>query len=152
MIGVVSDPTFMDHNTGSYHPETPIRIQYLHGLFTAKDPEILMVDPEPAGVEDIMLNHQPGYIERVKRLCDSGSGYLDPDTAYSELSYSTALLAAGSLNKLCEMALKGQIESGFAFVRPPGHHAVFEKAMGFCIFNNVAIAARKALNAFGVEK
>ena len=152
MIGIVSDPTFMDHNTGSYHPETPIRIQYLHGLFTTRDPDIMMVDPVAASEDDIKLNHQSSYIEQVRRLCDAGSGYLDPDTAYSELSYSTALLAAGSLNRLCEMALKGEIESGFAFVRPPGHHAVFEKAMGFCIFNNVAIAARKALDAFGVKK
>jgi len=152
MIGVVSDPTFMEHNTGSYHPETPIRIQYLHGLFTAKDPGITMVEPVPASVDDILLNHQSSYVERVKRLCESGSGYLDPDTAYSELSYSTALLAAGSLIKLCEMALNGMIDSGFAIVRPPGHHAVFEKAMGFCIFNNVAVAARKALSSFGLKR
>ena len=152
MIGVVSDPTFMDHNTGSYHPETPIRIQYLHGLFTTKDPHIMMVDPVSADVDDIQRNHQSSYIERVRRLCETGSGYLDPDTAYSELSYTTALLAAGSLNRLCEMALNGQIDAGFAFIRPPGHHAVFEKAMGFCIFNNVAIAARKARAEFGVKK
>lgn len=152
MIGVVSDLTFMDHDTGSYHPETPLRIQYLHALFAQPDPAIQMVAPIPAERDDILLNHERAYIDLVRRSCENGSGYLDPDTAYSEESYATALLAAGSLIKLCEMAIRKEITSGFALIRPPGHHAEFDRAMGFCIFNNVAIAARKAQEAFGIAK
>jgi acetoin utilization deacetylase AcuC-like enzyme len=152
MIGIVSNPVFMDHDTGSYHPETPVRIQYLHTLFCDPDPQIHMVEPVKAAVDDILLNHHRAYIDLVKRACEAGSGHLDPDTAYSAESYATALLAAGSLIRLCEMAIEGEITSGFAFVRPPGHHSVYERAMGFCLFNNVAIAARKARETFGIQK
>jgi acetoin utilization deacetylase AcuC-like enzyme len=152
MIGIVSDPLFMDHDTGSGHPETPQRIPSLHSLFSGADPEILMVQPVAADEEDILLNHSREYVDLVRKSCENGSGHLDADTAYSKGSYAVSLLAAGSLIKLCEMALDKSIDSGFAFVRPPGHHALHGRAMGFCIFNNVAITARKARLSLGVKK
>ncbi len=152
MIGVVSDLVFMNHDTGENHPETLYRIPYINSLFSPPGPGILMVEPMAAGVDDIHLNHSKDYIELIKRSCARGSGYLDPDTAYSTGSFETALKAAGSLIKLVDMALKKEIKSGFAFVRPPGHHSLYDRAMGFCLFNNVAIAARKAKAEFGIEK
>jgi acetoin utilization deacetylase AcuC-like enzyme len=153
MIGVVSDPLFMNHDTGMHHPEQPLRINYIHTLFAPKDPEILMVDPVQASPEDIMLNHEKHYIDLVRQSCSSRKfTCLDPDTVCSEDSYSTALHAAGSVINLTRMVLSGQIETGFASVRPPGHHATTSEAMGFCLFNNIAIAAHKAINSFGQKK
>ncbi|HVN71809.1 MAG TPA: histone deacetylase, partial [Desulfomonilia bacterium] len=153
MIGIVSDPLFMNHDTGGYHPEAPMRIHYIHTLFSRKDPEIAIIDPTPASIEDLMLNHERSYIDSVRHTCAS-KGYvdLDPDTVCSEDSYETALYAAGSVINLVEMALTGEIDGAFASIRPPGHHAVSNEAMGFCLFNNVAIAARKAIKTFGVKK
>jgi acetoin utilization deacetylase AcuC-like enzyme len=152
MIGIVSDTVFMNHDTGESHPETLYRIPYIHSLFSPPGPGILMVDPVSASTDDIHLNHSREYIELIKRSCARGSGYLDPDTAYSEGSFDTALKAAGSLIRLVDMALRKEISSGFAFVRPPGHHSLHDRAMGFCLFNNVAIAAKKAQAEFGTGK
>ena len=153
MIGVVSDPLFMNHDTGSYHPESPLRIQFIHTLFAPKDPEILLVDPVQATLQDILLNHEQYYIDHIQRSCSSGKHTdLDPDTVCSADSWSVALHAAGSLIRLVQMAVSGEIDGGFASIRPPGHHATADEAMGFCLFNNVAIAARKAIGSFGVKK
>jgi acetoin utilization deacetylase AcuC-like enzyme len=154
MIGIVSDTLFMNHDTGSYHPESPLRIQYLHTLIAQNDDSHLkLVHPVLASIEDIMLNHARNYIEMISRTSRSSSMVdLDPDTVCSPESYEVALCAAGSLNELTRLALEGEIDSGFAIVRPPGHHARREDAMGFCLFNNVAIAARKAIRDFGIER
>lgn len=152
MIGVVSDPLFMQHDTGPYHPEQPLRSQYVHTVFTGKDPDLVMVQPVPASPGDIMLNHGRRYVELVKNACCGSYTHLDADTVCSEDSYSTALYAAGSVMELVRLALSGEIEAGFAAVRPPGHHATADRAMGFCLFNNVAIAARAALSACGPKK
>jgi acetoin utilization deacetylase AcuC-like enzyme len=152
MIGIVSDPVFMNHDTGENHPETLYRIPYIHSLFSPPGEGILMVEPFEAGIDDIHLNHSKDYIDLIKRGCARGSGYLDPDTAYSSGTFDTALKAAGSLIKLVQMSIQKQMSGGFAFVRPPGHHCLYDRAMGFCIFNNVAIAAKKAQEAFGIKK
>jgi acetoin utilization deacetylase AcuC-like enzyme len=153
MIGVISDPLFMNHETGSYHPEAPMRIHYIHTVFNGKEPGIMMVEPVKASPEDIMLNHEQYYVDQVLRSCSAQRLVdLDPDTVCSEDSYSVALYAAGSVIKLVQMALAREIDAGFASVRPPGHHATADEAMGFCLFNNVAIAARKAIRFYGVER
>ncbi|MCD6570050.1 MAG: histone deacetylase [Deltaproteobacteria bacterium] len=133
MIGIIADP--------------------IYTLFAKPDPDIIKVEPVAASEEDIMLNHKKSYISMVKRSYSSGhTTNLDSDTVCSERSYEVALLASGGLIKLTEMAIKGEIDSGFAFVRPPGHHATSTAAMGFCLFNNIAIAAKKAMASFGVKK
>ena len=153
MIGVVSDPRFMDHDTGGYHPESPMRIQYLHTLFARPDSGIMLTEPVCSTIEDILLNHGRSYIDSIARTADSDAYTdLDPDTTCSRDSYIVSLLAAGSVVRLTEMALDHRISAGFACVRPPGHHARKDQAMGFCLFNNVAIAAHKAIHSLGAEK
>lgn len=153
MIGVVSDLRFMDHETGGYHPESPLRTHYLHTLFAGEDPGIMLVQPVASPVDDIVLNHGRTYIESIARTAERGSMVnLDPDTVCCPESYEVSLLAVGSLISLCRMALDREIDAGFACVRPPGHHARKDRAMGFCLFNNVAIAASKAIRSFGVER
>ncbi|MBN2297954.1 MAG: histone deacetylase [Deltaproteobacteria bacterium] len=153
MIGIVSDPIFMDHDTGGYHPESPQRIHYIHTLFYQNTPGIMMIDPVSANVDDIELNHDRSYVRRIAQCCRPGKLVnLDMDTVCSEDSYNIALLAAGSVLRLTGMALNKEIDAGFAFARPPGHHALRSNAMGFCIFNNVAIAARRALKSFGIKR
>lgn len=153
MIGVVSDPVFMEHDTGGYHPESPLRIQYIHTLFYQDTFGIISVDPVKASIEDVMLNHDKTYIHKIAQSCSSRKLVnLDMDTVCSQDSYDTALLAAGSLDRLTEMALNSEIDAGLAFVRPPGHHARKRSAMGFCLFNNIAIAAKKALQSYGIKR
>jgi acetoin utilization deacetylase AcuC-like enzyme len=153
MIGVVSDPVFMEHDTGGYHPESPQRIHYIHTLFYQKEQGIILVDPVKASSGDVLLNHDKGYIKKIYQSCSSSRLVnLDMDTVCCEDSYDIALMAVGSVLKLTEMALNSQIDAGLAFVRPPGHHARRSTAMGFCIFNNIAIAAKKAISSFGVQK
>jgi acetoin utilization deacetylase AcuC-like enzyme len=153
MVGIVSDPLFMNHDTGGYHPEAPMRIHSIHTVFAGKDPEIRMVEPVRADTDEIALNHARSHIERVRLSSVPGKLVgLDPDTVSSEDSFETALYAAGSLIRLVQMAVAGEITAGFASLRPPGHHATAGEAMGFCLFNNVAIAARKAVQCLGVEK
>lgn len=120
MIGIVSDPLFMDHDTGMDHPETARRLSGLHSLFSGPAPDIFMVQPLRADDGDILLNHSRSYVDRVRIACENGSGHLDPDTAYSKESYDVSLFAAGALIRLCAMVLSKRIDSGFALVRPPG--------------------------------
>ncbi|HOI07569.1 MAG TPA: histone deacetylase [Deltaproteobacteria bacterium] len=144
----------MNHDTGSHHPESPMRIHYVHTLFAPReDPLLRLIEPVRASVDDVLLNHGRRHIDRIARASSAGTLVdLDPDTVCCPESYDTALLAAGSLVELVRMALGREIDTGFASVRPPGHHARTDEAMGFCLFNNVAIAARKAIACFGARK
>jgi acetoin utilization deacetylase AcuC-like enzyme len=96
--------------------------------------------------------HTPEYISQIKRVVAGGGGWLDPDTVMCPKSYEVALYAAGGVLTAVEAVMKGQVDSAFALVRPPGHHATHNRAMGFCIFNNVAIGAKFALANFNLNR
>ncbi len=106
----------------------------------------------PATEEEIARVHTQAYIRQVRRVAEQGGGHLDPDTYVVTRSYAAALLAAGGLQKLTRAVLDGEIDNGFALVRPPGHHATTGRGMGFCLFNNIAVAAQDALTHPGVER
>jgi acetoin utilization deacetylase AcuC-like enzyme len=138
--GLVTDPLFLRHLTGLGHPERPERLgailRALEGLNLVR---IAARDATRGELEGV---HEGRYIDWVKARVADGTTHLDPDTAICPESYAAAVRAAGAGLALAEALLDGRIEAGFAAVRPPGHHAGPARAMGFCLFNNVAVAAR----------
>ncbi len=110
------------------------------------------VKPRPATREEVETTHAPAYIDRIASTSGKVHARLDLDTSTSAKSYEAALLAAGGFCELIEAVWKGRLDNGFALVRPPGHHAERDRAMGFCLFNNVAIGAHYAINRFSLEK
>ncbi len=145
-------PSSLEHDTGA-HPEGPGRIPAIEtelerrdwlGLDRREAPEVA------AGT--LHAVHPEGYVEMVRGFAESGGGALDPDTVASAGSYGAALHAAGGACAMVEALLGGEAGFGFCGLRPPGHHAEPEQAMGFCLFNNVAIAARHALDSLGVGR
>jgi acetoin utilization deacetylase AcuC-like enzyme len=141
--GLVLDRRFEDHDTGAGHPERPERIRAIRDLMVQYRREDLVdVEPRMATPEEIALNHDPEHVARVATTADRAYAAFDADTPVCAKSYETATLAAGGYLRLLETILAGDVDNGFAFVRPPGHHAESDRAMGFCLFNNVAIGAR----------
>jgi acetoin utilization deacetylase AcuC-like enzyme len=139
------DPLFLEHNPGRGHPERPERIASVVSAMNPLPAGARMRAPaRPATEEELTRVHTPEYVASI--LAQSGkSGMLDPDTVISPRSVDAARLAAGACLELVEEVIEGRAQSGFALVRPPGHHAEADKAMGFCLFNNVAVGAAAAI-------
>jgi acetoin utilization deacetylase AcuC-like enzyme len=151
--GIVKDLRYMDHNMGDFHPESPKRIEAIYQML---DQDItfphLTIDPRAATEEEIGWIHTSSYVAAIKATSGKERVVLDPDTSTSAKSYETALLAAGGVLKALELILQGKIKNGFAFIRPPGHHAEASRAMGFCLFNNVAVGAEYLLKKHGQKR
>jgi acetoin utilization deacetylase AcuC-like enzyme len=138
--GVVVDRRMLAHEPGRGHPERPDRLRVLvDHLEAARD--IVRLGARPATDAELGLVHTPDHIARVAASAGREHVVFDPDTATSPGSHDAARLAAGALLVLCDAVVAGEVRNGIALVRPPGHHAERERAMGFCLFNNVAIAA-----------
>jgi acetoin utilization deacetylase AcuC-like enzyme len=141
--GYVCDPRYQNHEVPPGHPERPERIGALLSLMERYSREgLVKIEPRAATIEEISANHDRRYVDQVRATAGKPYFAFDPDThAYSE-TYETALLSAGGVLSLTEHIMAGKVDNGFAMVRPPGHHAEADRAMGFCFFNNVAIGAR----------
>jgi len=152
-IGVVRDTVFQEHQTGAYHCETPERLAAIdHAIAAWPGREALAaVPPRPATEQELRRVHQASHLKRVASTAGRNVS-LDPDTVCSPRSHEVALLAAGGLMQLCDAALSGEVVHGFALVRPPGHHATASRAMGFCLYNNVAAAAAHLVAERGLER
>lgn len=153
ITGYVYDPLFLQH-TKSGHPENVSRLQAILDELTSSGllATLRQIPSRVATLEEITQIHTPAYVEQVQDICRAGGGRLDPDTYTTPDSCDAALLAAGSLIDLTLAVIDGQIRNGFALVRPPGHHALPDRAMGFCLFNNVAIAAKAAQRFRGIQR
>ncbi len=152
-LGIVHHPIYQEHDAGSFHPESPRRLKAiedelageLKGLFED-------IEPRQATAEEITWVHHPEYFELIASTAGRGHTMLDGDTSTSPRSFEAALMAAGGLLNLVQAAFEGRIEAGWALVRPPGHHAEANRAMGFCLFNNVAVAACYGLERLGLKR
>jgi acetoin utilization deacetylase AcuC-like enzyme len=134
---------FVDHDTGRGHPERPARLAaVLDGIGAAGVADaVVPVAPRPATRAELELVHPPDFLDAVERFCSTGGGALDADTVAGAASWEAAVLAAGAGPDAIERLERGEADSAFCVVRPPGHHATPNRAMGFCLVNNVAVAA-----------
>ena len=152
---LATSPFFLRHDTGPGHPERPERLSWI--LDHLKSQGLLdrarLIDPAPAERGWIESIHDPAYVERVEAACRRGDLLIDSmDTAICPESFDAALLAAGAGIALGTAVLEGHARNGMALVRPPGHHAERSLAMGFCLFNNVAILAKYLLSKPGIDR
>jgi len=149
-IDVYYHPLFLEHDTGE-HPENKRRLSVTVQALLDSGLDIEWVTPEPAPVEAIARVHDSGYIHSIQRIAEEGGGWLDVDTTVAPQSYEAAIRAAGSGLMAVDEALLSR-RRAFLLVRPPGHHAMPQRGMGFCLFNNIAVAAAYALEAKGLER
>jgi len=145
-VGFFFHPSFLAHDTGAGHPERPQRLEAIcdHLRRTGTWERLTHREPSPASRETLALVHPERYISLIERACAQGPTALDPDTVASPGSWDAALRAAGAVTEAIDAVMEGSLERAFCAVRPPGHHALADRAMGFCLFNNVAIGARHA--------
>ncbi len=138
--GFATDPLFLRHDTGPGHPERADRLRSIQAA--VEDLDLVQIETRDATVEEIEAPHGAGYPGVIRKAVDGGARHLDADTAVCADSYAAAVRAAGTALAVGEAWLDGRIDTGFAAVRPPGHHACRARPMGFCLFNNVAVLAR----------
>jgi acetoin utilization deacetylase AcuC-like enzyme len=150
----ISHPTFLEHDTGEGHPERPDRLRAIekalqHNAFDDLQREIATQAP----IEALERVHTSAFVESIRRASPEwGYAHLDGDTPMSPASFAAALLAAGAGLRAVDAVIGGSAQNAFCAVRPPGHHAEPKRAMGFCLFNNIAIAAKYAHAQHGLER
>jgi acetoin utilization deacetylase AcuC-like enzyme len=172
-LAFCSSPRFVEHDTGPQHPERPDRIRVIHqavrdaGLLQSPNPfpnvrfdldiargsttSMIEIEPTPAEERWLLAVHPKEYIQRVKNACAMRKS-LDEDTPCGPKSFDTALLSAGAALRCCDAVVTGTATRAFAAIRPPGHHAEPDRPMGFCLFSNIAIAARYLQQQHNVER
>jgi acetoin utilization deacetylase AcuC-like enzyme len=163
---LIYDPIFLEHITPSRHPERSQRLEMAMGFLKALNwlerDGLVQLSPRAATVDELALVHEREYIQEAEAACkkvaeeEAAGGrktsFFATDTYVSAKSYEAAIKAAGAPLTAIDAIMKGEVNNAYCLVRPPGHHAVPESAMGFCIFNNVAVAARYAIDHHGLER
>jgi acetoin utilization deacetylase AcuC-like enzyme len=148
---LIHHPIYREHDTGPDHPETPLRYEVIINAIKADgqlSEQLVEITPDAVTKGLIQAAHTPQHLKRIEQAFEEGWPQLDMDTAVSAKSYDAALIAAGGAVAGVDVVMQSEAKNAFAAVRPPGHHATAERTMGFCIFNNVAIAAKYAQNKY----
>ncbi len=154
-VGIVSHQDYLKHDTGPGHPERPDRLRAIHERLETAGlaRELDAVVPRSAERSWLEAVHAPEHVKNVKALCQNGSAHTgDGETTICPSSFAIASLAVGGTFEAIDAVMEGQLDSAFCAVRPPGHHAERDRAMGFCLFNNAAIAARYIQKTHGLER
>jgi acetoin utilization deacetylase AcuC-like enzyme len=152
--GIVKDDKYLNHCIGEDHPECPQRLEVLYSML--EDPEMAgrfkEVSARSATKEELLRVHTPQYLAQLEATEGTAFTSLDTDTGTCALSHEAALLAAGGLCRAVALVFSGELDNAFALVRPPGHHAERFCAKGFCLYNNIAIAAKFAQDQLGLQR
>ncbi|MBI2856770.1 MAG: histone deacetylase [Chloroflexi bacterium] len=151
-VALIYDARYLDHDTGP-HVESASRLTQTTSLLETSGVlrELTVVRPRPATLDEVCRVHSTEHVARIKSIASRGGGWLDADTVMSGASFDVALLAAGGAIEAVQAVRQKRAQAAFALCRPPGHHATREKAMGFCLFNNIAIAVQHLL-AGGLDR
>ncbi len=149
------DDIYLRHDTGEGHPEVPARLTAINSAVKKGKwyKDLVLLRAEEADVETVSLVHDKNYINTVRKECEVGLRVLSTgDTVICKESYSIALKAAGGVLRAVDTVVSGMAKNAFCAVRPPGHHASRKRGMGFCLFNNIAIAARYAQKKYNIKR
>jgi acetoin utilization deacetylase AcuC-like enzyme len=153
--GLIYDDRFLDHDTGPRHPERPDRLRAIVDKLKAAHlwHALLPLPVEPVDLRWVHAIHSPQYVDRLRLACERGDNYIDDgDCPICPASYHIARLAAGGVVNAVDAVMSGTAQNAFCAVRPPGHHAEHDRAMGFCLLANVAIAANYAVAHHGLSR
>ena len=152
--GIVREERFLDHEMGAFHPESPERLRVLYDLLDTPNWRggWVPIPARPAEPDHLLAVHDPGYLDRLSGTQGRSHTFLDPDTSACSASWDAAVSAAGGLCNAVSEVCARRIRNAFALVRPPGHHAESARAKGFCLVNNIAVAARYAQTTLGLSR
>jgi acetoin utilization deacetylase AcuC-like enzyme len=152
-IGIVRDDRYLLHKPGHTHPDHPNRLKSIYRMLDADfSGELVNIEPRPATLEHLELVHTPSYVKRVLKTADHRYTSLAPDTPASAETYLASWLAVGGCLKALDKLMDRSADACFCLIRPPGHHALKDRAGGFCVFNNIGIAARYAMKEYGLDR
>ena len=152
---IIHHPVFKEHDTGPGHPESPSRYEVVMKALREDEelwPKLLEVQAREAPRGDVQACHTPQLYKQIERVVSEGTSYLDADTVVSMRSMDAALHGAGAACQAIDLIMQNEVANAFVPVRPPGHHATSERAMGFCLFNSIAVGATHALAVHGLER
>lgn len=153
--GFLYDKRFLLHRTGPFHPEAPERLEVIHRAAVGNGllGRLVPIGAIPADPHRVEAVHSIAHIRRFEEICLMGRSDMDhPDNQICEETFATAILAVGGVLEAVRLVMEGEIENAFCAVRPPGHHADTDRAMGFCFLNNIAVAARYLQTEWGLQR